>query len=850
MKKTILVLIVIFLLHSKIMLVESSDNFKISYRLVLDTEDYPKVVIKITNSPSSNTNFEFSRQANALSTIDNLETIFNNISVKTNENKSLTWKWVESDKIMIYNGDDSDFIISYNVNALNLKRTYGMGDDEKFVIFRENRIFFIAGDIFLLPTIPPDNITVEFSLPDKIEIFSSLPKNEKKFFAKTDLWGNIIYDFQKTYFTGGKTIFNLTHFTEWGDEYIFIWFYKDPIEAVWLPSYGNTFWEQAVVYMKKTEEFSKYFRENIGHLPQHIVLFTNTINAKNISNVMTNTDNFHYIQTWPKYSEHELCHHILLQWGFFFPSQCKLAFNFGDWDTNELSISQIFIRGIVGYLENTIPSLLSEDRPYKGRIFEFFVLDKRGERFNIRNHYSGQNWYHLRYNFAAAKVFLLNQFIQNVTDSKKDINNFVKEMWNQVKDNTEPKFLTEEEIVNIFSNIVGESNKKFIFNWANLSEFNEEDFLDLLPDFNSYVDWMANKFFWGNKLLFLIFLDIVSAKGEEWPHFATTAHNILGYRSDSLIPFKKYLESLNKTNFTQQDIMDAIYRTTGENHADFFKFWEYFGYQLNPNSLLPLNNWNIDEWDESRLLNDNYFSVGNLRTEHYLSSIPQKAEIVLDNPDDDGNIIIQVMLQSYEHYPPITEAEYSLFGQNVTFLDSSQYVYENVFITSAFFKANTDDKANKIFNFDLILPSFSSHPKFNIYNNPFELKVYLGELYFPHAFNPINFEEKLVNDDFILENTYLDGEYYILKFPEINIFCEPNNKINVSDKEKLEEIVLFDKWGFQRSSNKVEYDLNESGNFKDSSEFNNNTNYIILISFIFLLLGIVIIFKVLKNRKS
>ena len=45
--------------------------------------------------------------------------------------------------------------------------------------------------------------------------------------------------------------------------------------------------------------------------------------------------------------------------------------------------------------------------------------------------------------------------------------------------------------------------------------FAAEDFQPLLRTFDSYVKWMADRYFWGNRLLFLTYLDIAAAQGNE-----------------------------------------------------------------------------------------------------------------------------------------------------------------------------------------------------------------------------------------------------------------------------------------------------------------------------------------------
>ena len=704
-------------------------RYQIAYQLTLEKDDYPYVEVKIINISTKKSEFTFGLIGGSLGAVGELKEVFKNIKIRTEDGKQLNWRWEDGNKIIVDNGYHFNFVISYFVDALKIGRSSGfsgMGEPNiKFVVFRAKRIFFVAGDIFLLPKADPSpsRIIVDFSFPEGTEIFSSLPKEGDKFIAKTDLWGNMVYDFQKAYFTGGEVIFSLTHNTEWGDKYIYIWFDRDLTQEAWLPSYGNTPWEEAKEYMQMTERFAKYYREIIGPLPQHIVLFTNGIHIPKFPDVKTHTDWFHYMQIWPRYSEPAVCHHVFLQYSFFI-SQSKLPF------CDRSAISQFLSGGLPTYFEQTIPTILLGDESYKGKLFEFFILDERGRKFGIE-----KNQYHINYNISAMKVFLLDQYIQKITDHKKSINDFIKELWDEVKYNKEPKEIEEIKIIEAFKKVVGKSNGGYISKLAKTNNFDKDDFIGLLPCFGNYINWMAKKYFWGNKLLLFSFLEITSTKGEEWPHYATYPHNILGYRRDALVDFKDYLENVNKERFTQKDIIEAISNVTGKNHKGFFEFWKSYGFGLDPNSILPLDSWDLEERTEEEFVCSPWFSVGNLKTEAYISGHTQKAEVILDNPDDDGEIVIEVRLQSFSAHPPENEARNALSGENVSLLHTSKDKYKNIFITRAFFKMSTDDINRKRFNFSITLPSFSSHPKFLVYDYPLSREKQYGELYWLHSFD-------------------------------------------------------------------------------------------------------------------
>ncbi len=752
--------------------------YQIIYHLTLEKDDYPGVKVKVINALSSTTRFFFWTEGTALDRIGDLRTVFKSMSIRTFKGKTLPWTW-KNNEIIVENGHYRNFTIEYFIDALNLGSS-----SEKYVLFRAKRIFFIAGYVFLLPKSEPSKIAVEFSLPKGTKIFSSLPEENDRFIAKPDLWGNIVYDFQKAYFTGGIPIFNLTHYTQWGDEYIYIWFVDDATEQAWLPSYGNTPWEQADKYMNSIEMFAKYYREKLGPLPQHTVLFTNAIVCdvgEKVFPVIAHIDWFHYMQIWPRYSEGERAHHIFHQYSFW-PPQAKLSFNFGS------PIGGILNEGLPTYFEQTLPTLLLNESWYKGKLFEFFVLNERGKNSGIE-----KNYYHRKYNIAALKVYLIDKFIREKTNGKKNITDFARELWNKVKDNKKPRVLSDEEIIEVFAKVVGEFNKKYIVKLANEKEFRRKDFIDLLPYFKEYLNWMSDKYFWGNKLLFLCFLDIVSAKGGNWPHFATYPHNIIRYRRDALIPFKKYLESLKKAHLTQEDVVKALEYVTGKDHSGFFEFWESFGIKLDPNSLLPLNRWNPKEVREEELLSIYLPSTGFLKTEHYLAGIPQHAKIILYQPDDDGVIIVEVRLWSFDNYPSIEEARNTLSGPNVSFMRISRWKYENLFLTSAFFKVTTGDPKRQRFSFNLTLPSFSSHPKFLV-----DGKV----VYWLHSIDPIDFKVKLINGTIILPDTPLDNETYVLKSVKGEVKCKSLDKISIPYPLTV-EISLYDKFGFLRARKEI-----------------------------------------------
>ena len=352
----------------------STNGFQIDYHLTLEEEDYPRVEVGVTNAPLSATEFAFWTYGSSLGAIQELKTIFEDMRAETVEGYPLDLHWEGNNEIVVHNGHHADFVIEYTVDALNLGRSSSssdMGESQtNFVVFRAKRIFFIAGDVFVLPKAVPRTITTEFSLPAGTKMFSSLSEKDDTFIAVADLWGNILYDFQKAYFTGGEPVFYLDHYTEWGDKYSYIRFDADPVDQAWLPPYGDTHSEQAKEYMKTTEMFAKYFREvAMGPLPQHSVQFTNVINFLPFS-VQNHTDWFHFMQIWPEHSEPEVCHHLFHQYSFWV-SQSKLAFD------HVSPIGGLLSEGLPTYFEQVVPTVVFSDNRYQGKLFEFFVLNER-----------------------------------------------------------------------------------------------------------------------------------------------------------------------------------------------------------------------------------------------------------------------------------------------------------------------------------------------------------------------------------------------------------------------------------------------------------------------------------------
>jgi len=769
----------------------AASTYKVNYNVLFEKEDFPVITVNIANFPAQKGEFAFI--GNSL-TVSDLKTVFKNIEVKNKDGQSISWTWSDG-KIVINNENFKDFTIKYTVNALNIKRKTESGSNaERFALFRFRRIFFIAGDIFVLPTLCPERITVSFPLPKDVSIFSSLPYENKIFIAEKDLWGDILYDFQKAYFVGGQPLFTLTHQTEWGDKYIYIWFDRDPSPEAWLPSYGNTPWEQAEEYLTITEKFAKYYREKIGTLPSHTILFTNVFpHFGDIPPVKTNTDWFHYMQIWPRYSEPEVCHHLFHQYSFFL-QQSKLPFG---WDKT----GQVFSEGLPTYFEQTVPSVLFNDPRYEGKLFEFYIYEKRGRPFSI-----DENNYHLAYNIPALKVYLINNLIQKVTLGKKSVTDFVRALWDGVKDRNKPQMLTESDIKSAFTKTVGTENAYYLDMVVDKTGFELNEFKNLSPSFDKYANWMSEQYFWNKKLLFFIFLDISSAKGNEWPHFSTYPHNVLRYRHDALQKFKEYLTTKVENPLTKNDIVNAMNYVTGKNHVGFFEFWESIGYKLDPKEIGNFREWNPDEVTEEGLVPWPWETVGTLKTQHYLSNIPQEAKIVLDKPDDDGQIFVEVRERSFKNFIPEEKVKNLLNGNNVSIVNSYSFEYKNIYITSIVFKISSDDPDGVEFDVNLAFPPSDTYPMFSVSTSSNSQPI--GVLYYLGPIEPIQINLGKEGNNLILTDTFLESEYYIIKSLEVNeIKSFPEDKIIIPSSTKQLQIYLYDKLDFLRGYSSYNIDI-------------------------------------------
>lgn len=776
-RTAVLLLVLTFVLSAVVAPARASStaSFTLAYTLTLAEEDHPEVEVAVAGAPDANTRFTFGVESGVLAGMGDLRILFPVIAVTAANGSPLDWIWQGEREIVVKNGPARDFIIHYSMDALRL----GRGPEVKWAIFRKQAIFFTADAIFLLPTVSPDRITVQFYLPEGVRVYASLPEVEGRYVATPDLWGNLLDDFPKAYFSGGRPTFDFTRYTPWGDTYRYVWFDRDPIWAVWSPSGDTTPWEDAYAEMALTEKVSQFFREQVGPLPAHIVLFTNLKwGGPGVDSVKTNTDWFHHMEIWPPSATADVIHHVFHAYSFFVP-QSRLAFS------EQAPIGRMLTEGLPTYFEVTLPGQLFGEEYQRGKLYEFYVYERRG---------AAENSYQLTYNRPALQVYLLDQYIRRVTGGTSDVMTFTRALWDKVKANPHPQMVTDSTIVAAFGSVVGEANQGYLSQVAARTTFTDADFAALLPDFRAYVRTTADRYFWGNQLLFLAYLDLTANLGGEWPHFATSQHQVLSYRPAALHRFHADLAS-NPGSLSKAGLVDALNRVAGD-HTAFFEFWAERGFELDPGSLAPLDGWGQAGWDAASTFPIARSIDATLQTEHYLSGLPQEATIVLDQPAPGREVELQVSLFSADGYPPKAEADQAISGANVRHLSSMQVDFGSFYATRAFFRVTTSDPERRRFSFRLTLPSFASHPQFKIYD-PNGAPMRSGDVYYLHPFDPIPFALQSAGSDLVLPETKLAGESFLIHAPDGVIRGRPGECVAVSSWEPV-QVDLLDTQGYLR----------------------------------------------------
>jgi len=767
---------------------EAPAGLALDYHLSFTEDDHPTVEVRVSGAPTGSTTLTFTTGSYLGCLSGSLSSVFVVSGAVTPEDKSLAWSW-RGNSVKVANGSAPEFVLTYQPDMSRLGQPSG-DMWQAFAVFRRKVVFFVAEDVFPMPETEPARVTVCFTLPGRTKVFSNLEEENGVLVARTDLFGNLRYDFAKAYFTGGEPFFSVSHETAWGDKYVYVWFDRDVADQMWLPSWGTTQWEEAERYMELAEQFAGYFREKIGPLPPRTVVFTNTKNAAGL-NVGFNVDCYHWMQIWPRDSVGDLAHHVLHAYDFW-PSQSKM------WFTPDSSQPSGYLReGLNTYYEQVVPAEVLGDDKYLGKLSVFLALDQRGSRFGIQ-----ANEMHRTYNVSGLKVYLLDQYIRQVTGGESNVDDFMRTIWDSVKDNTRPHTLSAQEIDAAFAEVVGQANAGYLNALVGQATFDREAFASLAPSFQAYVDWISDEYFWGNPAVLCAFWDIAAAKGQEWPHYVNSPHTLTRYRQTALQPFKEHLAGLGKQEFTQQDIIGALNHVTGKDHAGFFEFWTDFGLPLAPADFAPLAAWDPNAHSEGQLVNT-WSQIGTLWTEHYLSGIRQKAEIVLDEAVQQPTIGVQVSLRSFTAFPPEAEARAAISGKDVSFRSSYQVLDRGIYYRQATFQVTTSDPERRTFSFDLTLPSFDSHPSFGVFKPEGTDNTWMGEIYSFHPVPPVRFPLSVRGGEIILPDTLLSGESFTVHLGDQATQAGPAETVVVRGQAgQPVSVELFDRYGFLRG---VEY---------------------------------------------
>lgn len=767
---------------------EAEAGFALDYHLSFTEDDHPTVEVRVSGAPTGSTTLTFTTGSWLGALSEPFSSVFVVSRAVTPEGKSLAWSW-RGNSIDVANGSAPEFVLAYQPDMSRLGRPQG-DMWQAFAVFRRKAVFFVAETVFPMPETEPARVTVRFTLPGRTKVFSNLEEENGVLVARTDLFGNLRYDFAKAYFTGGEPFFSVSHETAWGDKYVYVWFDRDIADMMWLPSWGTTQWEEAERYMELAEQFAGYFREKIGPLPPRTVVFTNVKNVTGL-NVGFNVDFYHWMQIWPRDSVGDLAHHVLHAYDFW-PSQSKM------WFTPNFSQPSGYLReGLNTYYEQVVPAEVLGDDKYLGKLYVFLALDQRGSRFGIQ-----ANEMHRTYNVSGLKVYLLDQYIRQVTGGANNLDDFIRTLWDSVKDNTQPHTPSAQEIDAAFAEVVGQVNAGYINDLVGQATFDREAFASLEPSFQAYVDWISDEYFWGNPAVLCAFWDIAAAKGREWPHYVNSPHTLAVYRQTALQPFKEYLAGLGKAKFTEQDIVAALNHVTGKDHAGFFEFWSGTGMSIAPADFAPLAAWDPNARSEGDLVRT-MSQIGTLWTEHYLPGIRQRGEIVLDEPAQQPTIGLQVSLRSFTAFPPEAEARAAISGKGVSFRSSYQVLDRGVYYTQASFLVRISDPEQRTLSFDLILPSFDSHPSFGVFKLEGTGTTWMGEVYSLHPAPPVRFPLSVRGGEIILPDTLLSGESFTVHLEDQVSRAGPAETVVVRGQAgQPVDVELFDQYGFLRG---VEY---------------------------------------------
>lgn len=752
----------------------------LDYHINALKDDHPEITLTVKGAPGETTSLELQTK-----NFKDIRKAFPNVKVTSSDGKTLEWSWTEKG-ITVKNAAVRDFKVDYTLNALEWE---GGDTKSKSIFFREGYLFFVASDMLLMPGMDPEGITVSFTLPPGHRMYSNLPEKGGVFTAETSLWGSLRYDFSMAYFMGGKPLYDIERATPWGDTYQIVRFERDPMN--WSPLLGTTPWEEADRYLDTYQKYYDYIQNNIlPPLPDHKVLFADRSHETydGINGVGLNTDWYHFMQYWGRNQDTDIAHHIIHAWDFQ-AIYSKLSFKTD-------SLGGMLREGLPTYYEQTLPAAVSGWDWAPGKLFEFWVLDERGKSSGIQ-----QNFYHQTYNQSAMRLYLLDQYIMQTNG--RDLSAFTRALWDEVKDLKAPSDITDTQIRHAFASVVGSGNQGAIDRIAAQTKFSRTDFSALEPSFKLYVDHWAKEEFWDMPLLFIVYLEIAATLGDEWPHYATNPHEISIMGRDAMRRFKEAITPLTSDGLTKEEVLTALSKVTGRQHNGFFEFWAGLGCDLDPNSLLPLNTWTPEGYDDSELVYMPFMLGGTLQTEHYLSGIPQQVTLLLDEPAPADTIEVEVGLRSLDSYLPKAEAEKALSGPNVEFERSLNQKFSNLNKVSGLFNVKTDDPERRRFSFTLTLPSYASNPRFMVVTardakgQPVLSgnRQYPPEMAFLHSIDPVSFTAAVDKNGLHLGDVPLKDAY----FKVADLKAKPGETVALpAGAGQSLQVDLYDKYGFLR----------------------------------------------------
>jgi hypothetical protein len=764
---------------------QSTEGLELAYTLTLRAPDVVDVEVQLRGAPPGETVLGFGPMASFLGAIPDIGPLFSVVSASAPDGSELAWRWNERD-VVVVNGSLPEFTLTYTING---DRLHKGGTPERFAIFRPDMLMFAPCDVLPFPRTTPSRISLRLNKPEGLQVFSSLREKDGAFEAAPGLWGNLLWDFQMAYFLGGRNAKTETHTTEWGDTYLYVSFGERRNEPGWYSPQA---------YMDLMESIDKHFRDAVGPQPPRKVILFDHQWAPGQPEVKYMVDCYHYMQVVPVSSAVVfLVHHVFHAYSFF-PNKSKMGFSFFRPPGVYLS------EGLPTYLELVTTAQLTGETHWSGKLVEFYALNARGAPWGIAG-----NWQHVTYNVSALKVLSLDQHIRAATGGRENLDTFLRNLWDVVKDRTTPAEVSNEELREAYTRTVGASDT-YLFDLGTRTEFSKADIADLLPAFDLYCDWMANAGFARSRLLFLMYLDIAAAKGDNWPHYATYPHNFPMFQPEALEPVNAYLVNLNRTTLTQADVLAAMKASTGKDHAGFFEFWLSLGIELNPTSLGPLIGRIGMAWAGQGQPQQSpgeppqpsadpgapppqpsadpgappqTSAAARLETEHTIGGLAQKAAIVLDEPAPTDLLGLGVRVDFGQTQSRLDLATQALTGANVS-LGESRTDGPTALIADLI--VQTRDPEHRRFPFTLTLPPPGTSMTLTLYLNPTPYQGHInlpaaGWLAGPPPVERARFEFGKADAALILPETSLPGAKYQVTAGAVTVDFAPGAMLRLAD---------------------------------------------------------------------